>query len=244
MMKAILTGHSRGMGAAIAADLLGRQIPVLGLSRRQHAKLATDHPKLLQQVEIDLAQADAVQSWLGKSALQDFLGGAETVLLINNAGTVQPIGPSESQDIAAIATAVTLNVAAPLMLTSAVTAARGGAELRVINISSGAGRKAYAGWNIYCATKAALDHHARAVAFDQSPGLKLCSLAPGIIDTDMQAELRASSPDLFPMHGEFVALKRDGDLVKPEDTARKLVSYLLSNQFGELPVADLREISL
>ena len=39
-------------------------------------------------------------------------------------------------------------------------------------------------------------------------------------------------------------MKRDGDLVKPADTAHKLVSYLLSSQFGELAIADLREIKL
>jgi hypothetical protein len=242
MMKAILTGHSRGLGAAIANELLGRQIPVLGLSRRAQAELAARYPKLLHQVEINLAQPDDVKAWLGRGELKSFLAGADPVLLINNAGTVQPIGPSETQDVADIAMAVNLNVTAPLMLSSAVAAARGSAELRIAHISSGAGRNAYAGWNIYCATKAALDHHARAASLDQSPHVKICSLAPGIIDTDMQAELRASSPERFPMQGDFVAMKRDGNLTKPADTAHKLVSYLLSHQFGELAVADLREV--
>lgn len=244
MMKAILTGHSRGLGAAIAAELLGRQIPVLGLSRRPHADLANRYPQLLQQVELDLAQAEAVLSWLKGHALADFIADAATVLLINNAGTVQPIGPAQAQDPAAIALAVSLNVTAPLVLTSALAAQRDGKELRVINISSGAGRKPYAGWNIYCATKAALDHHARAAILDQTPGLKICSLAPGIVDTDMQAELRASSTDLFPMHGDFVALKRDGNLATPAEAARKLVGYALSDPFGTQPIADLREIQL
>lgn len=252
-MKAILTGHSRGLGAAIAAELLGHGIPTLGLARRGNEELAAAHGSLLAQAEIDLADDAALADWLAGDALSRFIDDTVTILLINNAGTVQPIGRSEMQDPAAIARAVSLNVAAPLMLFAAVAAARGKAELRAIHISSGAGRKAYAGWNIYCATKAALDHHARAVAEDNkaeddkagdnSAGIKICSLAPGVIDTDMQAQIRSSTPEEFPLRADFVAMKEEGALSKPADTAHKLVRYLLSNPFGSEPVADLRQIT-
>lgn len=252
-MKAILTGHSRGLGAAIAAELLGHGIPTLGLARRGNEELAAAHGSLLAQAEIDLADDAALADWLAGDALSRFIDDTVTILLINNAGTVQPIGRSEMQDPVAIARAVSLNVAAPLMLFAAVAAARGKAELRAIHISSGAGRKAYAGWNIYCATKAALDHHARAVAEDNkaeddkagdnSAGIKICSLAPGVIDTDMQAQIRSSTPEEFPLRADFVAMKEEGALSKPADTAHKLVRYLLSNPFGSEPVADLRQIT-
>jgi hypothetical protein len=243
-MKAILTGHSRGLGAAIATELLGRGIPVLALSRKHHADLAARYPKLLEEVEIDLADSAALEHWLKGDKLRHFIGGAKIVLLINNAGMLQPVGPVETQEIGYIARSVSLNVTAPLMLTAALAAQRGEAELRALHISSGAGRNPYAGWNIYCATKAALDHHARAVALDNSPGLRLVSLAPGIIDTDMQAEIRSSSPEKFPLHDRFVALKRDGELAKPADAGRKLVAYLTGDSFGQQPVADLREIAV
>jgi len=252
-MKAILTGHSRGLGAAIATELLGHGIPTLGLARRGNEELAAAHGSLLTQVEIDLADDAALADWLAGDALTRFLDDTVTILLINNAGTVQPIGRSEMQDPVVIARAVSLNVAAPLMLFAALAAARGKAELRAIHISSGAGRKAYAGWNIYCATKAALDHHARAVAEDNKAGdnsagdngagIKICSLAPGVIDTDMQAQIRSSTPEEFPLHADFVAMKDDGALSKPADTAHKLVRYLLSNPFGDEAVADLRQIT-
>lgn len=252
-MKAILTGHSRGLGAAIAAELLGHGIPTLGLARRGNEELAAAHGSLLAQAEIDLADDAALADWLAGDALSRFIDDTVTILLINNAGTVQPIGRSEMQDPVAIARAVSLNVAAPLMLFAAVAAARGKAELRAIHISSGAGRKAYAGWNIYCATKAALDHHARAVAEDNkaeedkagdnSAGIKICSLAPGVIDTDMQTQIRSSTQEEFPLRADFVAMKEEGALSKPADTAHKLVRYLLSNPFGSEPVADLRQIT-
>ncbi|HVJ44425.1 MAG TPA: SDR family oxidoreductase [Dongiaceae bacterium] len=252
-MKAILTGHSRGLGAAIAAELLGRGIPTLGLARRAHAALGRAHGSLLTQVEIDLADDAALADWLGGGALRHFLDSTATILLINNAGTVQPVGPTDTQAPSAIAQAVSLNVAAPLMLAGAAAALHGAtlhhagagtSELRILHISSGAARNAYAGWAIYCATKAALDHHARAVALDNSAGVKICSLAPGIIDTDMQAEIRASTPEQFPDHDRFVALKRDGNLAKPEDAAHKLVTYLLSDAYGQEAIADLRQITV
>jgi benzil reductase ((S)-benzoin forming) len=241
-MKAILTGHTRGLGAAIAAELLGRHIPVLGLARRRNPDLAQRFPVGLEQVELDLADTGSLEDWLAGDTLATFLAGSPSVLLINNAGVVQPVGPLTAQDVVSIARAVALNVTAPLVLSRAIIPASPAAQdRRILHISSGAARNAYPGWSIYCATKAALDHHARAVALDKLPGVRICSLAPGVIDTDMQAEIRSTSLDGFPLRERFEAMKRDGTLTAPVDCARRLVDYLLSERFGSEPVADLRD---
>lgn len=243
-MKAIVTGHTRGLGAAIADELLARKIPVLGLARTLNDDLARRYPRTLDQVELDLADSASLAQWLLGNALYRFVSGSASVLLINNAGMLQPVGPIETQPPAAIARAVALNVAAPLMLASAVAAATPHArDRRVLHVSSGAARTAYPGWSIYGATKAALDQHARAVALDHTPALRICSLAPGVIDTAMQAEIRATPEALFPVRARFDALKRDAALAAPEDCARRLVDYLLGNSFGQAPLADLRELS-
>jgi NAD(P)-dependent dehydrogenase (short-subunit alcohol dehydrogenase family) len=242
-MKAILTGHTRGLGAAIAVALLTRQIPVLGISRRRNSELEQHFPGLLQQAQLDLANSTALARWLDDDVLRAFVAGTGEVLLINNAGIVQPVGPLPAQETATIAQAVQLNVAAPLMLSAAVAAVgREAAGIRILHVSSGAARNPYAGWSVYCATKAALDHHARSVALDGTPKLRICSLAPGIIDTDMQAAIRATPSERFPLRARFEGLKRDGQLSSPEDCARQLVAYLMSERFGQTPVADLREM--
>jgi NAD(P)-dependent dehydrogenase (short-subunit alcohol dehydrogenase family) len=165
-------------------------------------------------------------------------------LLVNNAGMLQPVGPIEGQDAGAIARAVSVNVAAPLMLASALAAASGEAQdRRIVHVSSGAARNAYPGWSIYCATKAALDHHARAVTLDPNRALRICSVAPGVIDTDMQAEIRATGLDRFPQRERFEALKNEGRLATPDQAAKKLVDYALSDAFGTTPVADVRELA-
>ena len=242
-MKAIVTGHTKGLGAALANNLLARGVPVLGLARSGAPELTEAYPDLFEEVELDLADCVALSGWLAGSALGDYLDGTGAVLLLNNAGMVSPVGPLDAQDPLAVMRAVALNVAAPMALSAAVVRASEGAQRRILHISSGAGRSAYPGWSVYCATKAALDQHARAVALDGERGVRICSLAPGVIDTGMQAEIRATSEECFPMRKRFVDLKETGTLVDPDECAEHLVDYLLGSGFGADVIADLRTLS-
>ncbi|CAB3755660.1 SDR family oxidoreductase [Paraburkholderia humisilvae] len=242
-VRAIVTGHTRGLGEALAEALLARGIAVLGLSRTKHQTLTSRDRCVFEQVELDLANLEHITRWLAGNALQRFIGDAQRVPLFNNAGTVQPIGPFDAQEPTAVAQSVVLNVAAPLMLSSAFASASAhAADRRIVHISSGAGRNPYAGWAVYCATKAALDHHARAVALDSNRALRIGSIAPGTLDTDMQAELRATRLDRFPMRERFAEYKRTGALTHPHDAAAKMLDYVLSDAFGAAPIADLREL--
>ncbi|MDB5952022.1 MAG: family oxidoreductase, partial [Massilia sp.] len=228
MIKAILTGHTKGLGAAIASELLGRGIAVLGLARGAAPELAARYPAALEQVELDLADGAALAAWIAGGALARAIDGCATVLLINNAGTVQPVGALAIQDPVVVARACAVNIAAPLMLAGAVAQARAlRTECRILHVSSGAGHTAYPGWSVYCATKAALDRHAEAVAQDGDDKVRCVSLAPGVIDTGMQGEIRASSAEAFPMLERFIALKEDGGLQSAERTGADIVAYLL-----------------
>jgi len=242
-MQAILTGHSRGLGAAIAAELLGRGIPVLALSRQGNGELAAAYPGLLGEACLDLADEHALRVWLEGRQLADFLSADHgPLLLINNAGVLGPMAALAAQDAGEIAAAVAINIGAPLLL-SAALARRHAGELRILHLSSGAARHPYPGWSIYGASKAALDHHARCVAADGRAELRICALAPGVIDTDMQTHIRASAAADFPLKDKFVALHAEGRLNSPACAARALVDYLLGDAFGSQPVADLRELS-
>ena len=236
---AIVTGHSRGLGEAIAEQLLkSRHVSVMGISRKRHPGLSGTGQ--LVEVQLDLSDSAALAHWLDGETMRRFLAGSRTTLLINNAGLLQPVGPVQTQDVATVARAVGVNVAAPLMLSAAFAqTATQASDRRILHISSAAGHKAYQGWAIYCATKAALDHHARCVALDGTPGLRIASVAPGLVDTHMQDEIRATSLEKFPERRRFEEFKARGDLRAPRDVAVKLVDYLLSAKFGSEPVADL-----
>ncbi|UVW30014.1 SDR family oxidoreductase [Massilia sp. H6] len=235
MIKAVVTGHTRGLGAAVAAQLLARGIAVLGLARG-HAEGGEG----MEQASVDLGDGAALAAWLQGDTLRRFLAGCDTALLVNNAGVVSPVGPLAQQDPLAALRAATINVAAPLALAAAFVQAAPQAQRRIVHVSSGAARNAYPGWSVYCATKAALDQHARAVALDADPRVLACSLAPGVIDTDMQAEIRATPDARFPLRQRFVDLKEGGDLVAPSQCAAALVDYLLGAGFGQQAVDDLR----
>lgn len=239
-IKAIVTGHSRGLGEGIAAALLDREILVLGVSRGSNRTLASRYASRLAEEQLDLSDAAATARWLRGGALSEFLQGASTALLVNNAGLLQPIGPLQQQDAGDVWRAVSVNVGAALSLSAAfVQATERCHERRVLHVSSGAGRKAYAGWSVYCATKAALDHHARAVAVDRTPRLRISSLAPGVIDTEMQAEIRATTSDRFPEKERFVTMKREGTLRQPARVGEMAVEFLLGDAFGSDVISEL-----
>jgi benzil reductase ((S)-benzoin forming) len=239
-IKAIVTGHSKGLGEGIAAALLAQGIAVLGVSRGPAMQLTERFSGLLTESEVDLGDHASLSTWMAGSVLHDFVQGADTILLVNNAGTVQPVGALQDQDPLEVLRAVTLNVAAPLALAAAVVEVRGDAPCKILHISSGAGRSAYPGWSVYCATKAALDRHAEAVALDASEGVRCVSLAPGVIDTGMQGEIRSATSEQFPMLERFIALKEEGGLQSAEETGADIVRFLLADGFGTVPVADIR----
>ena len=96
----------------------------------------------------------------------------------------------------------------------------------------------------YCAAKAGMDHFTRCLALDEAQkpnGAKVCSLAPGVIDTDMQVQLRSAPAEAFPDQGNFAALKDKGQLTSPQEAAASLLAYLQRPDFGSQPVADVRD---
>lgn len=216
--KAIVTGSSRGLGAAIAEALEERGWVVLGVSR------SAAEP-------VDLADPAALAGWIAGPVLREFLADADEVLLVNNAGQLGPATLAGSQDAASTIAAVNVNVTAVLLLTNAVLALRPEAvPVRIAHVSSGAGRRPIAGWSVYCATKAAVDQHALTIAAEGLAGVRIGAVAPGVVDTSMQAEIRGSED--FPGREGFVALQRDGELLTPWQSAAGVLDVVLADDFG------------
>src|SRR5690606_18078047 len=105
-------------------------------------------------------------------------------------------------------------------------------------------RRAMASQAAYCAAKAGMDHFTRCVALDEAikpHGAKVCSLAPGVIDTDMQVQLRGTSPDAFPDQQNFAHLKEAGQLASTQEAAARVLAWLDRADFGSPAVADVRD---
>jgi NAD(P)-dependent dehydrogenase (short-subunit alcohol dehydrogenase family) len=167
-------------------------------------------------------------------------------VLINNAALLTPPGPVEDVEAPLLSDALRVGLEAPVLLTRAFLRATEpwGVARKVLNISSGLGRRAMAASAPYCAVKAGLDHFTRALALDEAlkpRGARVVSLAPGVIDTDMQVQLRGADPTRFPDRERFVQLRAQGLLDSPEQAAAKLLAYLERADYGSQPVADVRE---
>ncbi|KNZ30937.1 MAG: short-chain dehydrogenase [Methylibium sp. NZG] len=245
----VLTGASRGLGLAMATQLLSPEHRLLCLSRKTSAALTAEAASTgagLEQWPIDLAQpleaAARLQAWLQEMDNTTL----STATLINNAGVIARVGAIDGDSDAALSAALRVTLEAPLLLCAAFLRAtrEWTAQRRVLNISSGLGRRAMAGSAGYCAAKAGMDHFSRAVALDEAQRARparIVSLAPGVIDTDMQVQLRSADAAGFPEQGMFIKLKAAGQLSSPQDAAARVLSYLARADFGVNPVADVRE---
>jgi benzil reductase ((S)-benzoin forming) len=245
----ILTGASRGMGLAMAEQLIDAGHDLLCISRKHNDALglrASAKGVRCEQWPQDLARADVaamrLEEWLAARAGE----GYGAVTLINNAALLPRLAPLAHIPPLEVADALRVGLEAPMLLTGAFLRATEGwtAQRKVLNISSGSGRRAMASQATYSAAKAGMDHFTRCVALEEAGkpnGAKVCSLAPGVIDTDMQTQLRGADPGEFADIGYFVDLKEKGVLNSPPQAAARVLVVLARPDFGANPVADVRD---
>ena len=245
----IITGASRGMGLAMAEQLIDAGHDLLCISRKHSDSLgqrAAAKGVRCEQWPQDLARSEVaalrLEGWLAGKDAASFA----SVTLINNAGILPRVGPLSAIPAQELAEVLRVDLEAPMLLTSVFLRATQAwkAQRKVLNISSGLGRRAMASQAPYCAAKAGMDHFTRCVALEEAGrphGAKVCSLAPGVIDTDMQVQLRSADAGQFPDIGNFIGLKEKGMLSSPQEAAARVLAVLARPDFGANPVADVRD---
>ncbi|WP_159914862.1 SDR family NAD(P)-dependent oxidoreductase [Pantoea sp. 18069] len=244
-----LTGGSRGMGLAMARQLLHPDHTLICLARHRNDALADAAAAAgapLEQWQVDLAAPAEAAARLSDWLRQQPSGRYPQVTLINNAGAMPPIAPLSSLTPAQLSPALRVGFEAPMLLTAAFLGAteHWPARRKVLNISSGLGRRAMASQAAYCAAKAGMDHFTRCVALEEAlkpHGARICSLAPGVIDTDMQVQLRNADPAAFPDLQRFTDLKAHDQLASPDEAAAQVLAWLRRADFGAEPIADVRQ---
>jgi benzil reductase ((S)-benzoin forming) len=245
----IITGASRGLGAAMAVQLLKPGAHLICIARSNHKllpTLAAQNKATLEQWNIDLADSASAAQRLGQwLAGQDPAQFAQATL-INNAGVLSALLPLRDANAADVSRALRVGLEAPMLLSAAFLAGtrHWSATRKLLNISSGLGRRAMASTAPYCAAKAGLDHFTRCVALEeaqQTNAALVCSLAPGVVDTSMQDQLRAADLADFPDRPSFEHLHAHGQLSSVADAARRVLAFLARPDFGNQPVADVRE---
>lgn len=231
--RTIVTGGSSGIGAEIARQAHADGHEVVVVSRRPGP--------VGRSVSLDLGTE---AGWDGVAALFDEVcDGADRVDCWHAAGVLTPIGFAGDVDAQAYRRNVMLNSAAGQVVGDAFlrSMAASGASGSLVMLSSGAARTPYRGWSSYCAGKAAIDHWVRVVGLEQGDaGVSVVSIAPGVVDTPMQEEIRGTDVGDFPTLDRFVDLHESGELGDPADVARRLRSVVPGLASGT--VADLRSL--
>ena len=215
-----ITGSSNGLGKALAELCLAQGHSVIGLSRS-----CTISHTLYKHIYIDLASHQALATFSWPAGIDE--NQYAKYVLVNNAGTVLPVvlaGDATPTDIIGI---YTRNMIAPALLSNAFINQYKliEAEKLIINISSGAATRPVDGWSAYCSTKAGLEMYTKVLALEadiQQNGFKMASIAPGIVDTNMQVQIRDADEGAFSRLQEFKDFKEQGALVSPEMAAAKL----------------------
>lgn len=235
-MIAIITGTSSGIGKAIAELLLAEGTCVIGIGRRH----TIAHPAYTA-VTCDLSDEQAVRDLSFDGMI------ASDVLLINNAGILGQVQRLSDQRVPDISMVLAVNTVAPAILMNTFSRiCEGRYGLTVVNISSGAAQRAIPSWSAYCASKAALEMLSETFYLEEREkgrGTKVYAVAPGVVDTDMQAQIRAVDPEDFAASATFHAYKEHNELASPEVVARKLRKLLQLPYSGEV-VSSLRTLEL
>lgn len=233
---AVITGASRGIGAGIAAAALndGSIVAVCNRSTSDFER----------QLTADLARPEAwadFAAWF--DALVDDIVPSQ-IVAVHNAATLTPIGFAGEVDPAGYTSNVLLNSAAPQVIGDAIirTALRSTTPTVLVQLTSGAGKNPYPGWTSYCASKAAVDMWVRSVATEQADRdnlVRALAISPGVVATDMQAEIRSSDSAAFPNVERFHELHDDGHLADPADVGATIWKIASSGEWTNGTVGDL-----
>ncbi|WP_088102068.1 (S)-benzoin forming benzil reductase [Halalkalibacter urbisdiaboli] len=243
----IITGASKGIGEAMARKLLKKDHSIFSISRtcnKALMQLAKDTQASFYDYSFDLTNLHKIDSLFDEMfeiICKD--PAIESIYFINNAGILAPVAPIEATQTKDIVKNVHTNLLAPIVCTSAFIRRTNDLRLdkRIMNISSGTAKHLLPSMSCYGTSKAGLDAFTKSVALEQATNvfpIKVVSVYPGMIDTEMQAEIRDTKKVDFPYVDLFKELSSEGKLQSADFTAERLLDLLMSDTFGKEVVVE------
>jgi len=222
---AVLTGASRGLGAALYSLLEEAGWTLVEFSRsggrRGSRPVDLSYPLEAREFMLDHLKPLAEQEW-------------DEILFVGNAARLDPMGPVHRKGTEEVLANIQTNFSSAILFLSLGPALfqEHWARKTLVNISSGAALKGYPGWSLYCAAKAGLENWVRATGAEQESEARpfqVLSFDPGVMDTAMQAEIRQATPEDFPQVERFVQRKEEGELQDAQRVARAFLDFYHSD---------------
>ncbi|MBN1355672.1 SDR family NAD(P)-dependent oxidoreductase [bacterium] len=238
----LITGTTRGLGKALADNLAtDRNVHVTSINR-----IAPEpHPGIFRSLIADLARPEDIPNLLETFFESINLENYDKIVLINNAGVLEPIKPLGRCDSGELINAIRIDLIAPAVLINEFlkwTDSFSGLR-EIINITSGAAQHPYYGWTAYCTSKAGLDMLARVCAEENRlirTNTRIWNVAPGVLNTGMQRRIRETSPEDFIHVNQFIAYFETNQLVDPEISARDILKMEAENLSEDGGIYDIR----
>lgn len=209
---ALITGTGNGIGKTLAELLLSEKYIVFGYSRTNQIK----HNNFTF-IPIDLSNLKEVQEIKFPKVEM-----ATDVLLVNNAATIGSILPLDKKATTDIINEYNLNLITPTLLSKLFINIYSKNYKTLINIGSGAATSPIASWSSYCATKSGLDMLTEVIEKEKHKNLKVFSIHPGVVDTNMQLKIRESDAKYFSLLDKFTAYYNNGELNSTDNVAQKI----------------------
>lgn len=237
----IITGTSKGIGESLANQLLDESHHIFCISRTSNQRLielAKKNNNKLSYYQFDLNNLNGIDQLFEEIFIKiKYESKINGIYLINNAGMLSPVAPVELNSADSIIENLNVNLLAPMIATSNFIkhTQEINVDKRIMNISSASAKYLLPSQSCYSTSKAGLDSFSKSVSLEQSNKehpVKVVSVYPGMIDTQLQAEIRSANIEVFPYVEQFIQIAQAGKLQTPEYTAGKLIDILFSHQFG------------
>ncbi len=237
MKIAIITGGSKGIGASLVNTFCKEGFKVISISR----SLSGNSDQNLTQIQFDLSQVEKIDE-LFTLIKNDIKEDVTYLVLINNAGLLGEISALENCSSESINKTIQVNLIAPMLLSSKFLAMYKNHKLRIVNISSGAGVNSYYGWAGYCASKSGIESITKTIALEQKDNekFKILSIMPGVVDTDMQVQIRKADKKDFIHLDRFIELHKNNELFDADFVAYKIYSIFKEDTFVSGSTIDIR----
>jgi benzil reductase ((S)-benzoin forming) len=238
----IITGGNKGLGEGLSKVYHKNGYRVFSISRSIKEKFYT-----AEQYSCDLSNVETIKPTLTEIFSHLDATNTKKILLINNAGDLGTVNTIENINPKDINYTIQVNLIAPLILNATFIKLTNefNCKKEIINISSGAAINPYESWSLYCASKAGIDMMTKVISKEQKHhenGVKIVSIYPGIVDTDMQSKVRNTPKENFKSIQRFIDFYNNGELSSPKEVAKKIYKLDKTGKLTNGLILDIRNV--